>query len=131
MSTELVTVNGLKDLSAVKPRVDLVTAYWSPENIGECKNCQIISLMREFSPSFNDPTKEVELKTVIFAALEDGVLKRYKNASRLLVGAVEEGLSSGEIVPLETWVRLTYTGERRNKSNSYKSRTFKVEPLAI
>lgn len=131
MSTELTTVKGMTDLSQIKPKVDLVTTYWSPETIGECKNCQIINLMQEFSPSYNDPTKQVELKTVIFAALDNGVIKRYKNASRLLVGAVEDGLGSGEIVPLETWVRITYMGERRNKTNSYKSRTFKVEPLDI
>ncbi|CAB4126590.1 hypothetical protein UFOVP81_7 [uncultured Caudovirales phage] len=110
-----------------RPTINLTIEYWSPQTIGEFKNCVVLYVGDVISPSYNDPKVGVELRTLVIAAQENGVMRRYKNSSKLLVSTIEDALNAGEILPNQTWLKITYLGERRNKTNSFKSRMFSVE----
>jgi len=105
--------------------VDLMSDYWSPEMPGESK--KVIFDRIENTPVLDQGTGEVlDLDCAFFFVKESGNIKRIRNGSKRLVGAIQSfGLASG--TPLE----IRYLGKKSNKTNQYKSDNWSIKPLII
>jgi hypothetical protein len=116
-------IDSLED-AQVAP-VDLMSDYWSPEVPGESK--KVIFDRIENTPVLDQGTGEVlDLDCAYFFVKENGAVKRIRNGSKRLVGAIQSfGLASG--APLE----IKYLGKKANKTNSHKSDNWRISPLIV
>lgn len=131
MSTELVNVKELPNLHQLEasPR-ELSSEYWTPETEGEYKVGVVLEIKAEFYES--DSGDQVELPCVIMLAQnEDGSFNTVRNGSKRLVATIENAVDNGALVLGQTPVRITFTGEAKNKTNSYRSARWSVKPLII
>lgn len=131
MSTELVNVKELPNLHQLEasPR-ELSSEYWTPETEGEYKVGVVLEIKSEIYE--NDLGEQVELPCVIMLSQEeDGTFNTIRNGSKRLVATIENAVSSGAMNYAETPVRITFAGEAKNKTNSYKSARWSVKPLII
>jgi hypothetical protein len=115
--------------------VKLNEQNWSPE-IGEVKDFVIVEIGMKSFPSMNpDKQGQSELvKTVSMGALahdKDGnpKIERWSISAKLAVSTIEDAVNRGFLIlgNCKTMARITYTGEVRNKTNSFKSKNFDIE----
>jgi len=117
--------------SEAKPLpIDLSSSYWTPEQINESKRGFYQRI--ETATYVDEKTGEaIELPCIIFVAQnEEGNVTTIRNGSKRLVAAIEEAVNDGRItegMPL----LITYLGEQKNKTNSYKSARWSVKPLIV
>ena len=92
----------LPDLSKAKKHyVPLNIDYWSPEQAGEEKLVYIHSIGGHDVPDLE--TGEIKtLQCVMMIEKQKDTVKRFINASRVLVGNIQDAISRGEIVPKTT-----------------------------
>lgn len=115
---------GALDSAEVAP-IDLMSDYWSPENFGEKKRVLFHSI--ENTPVVDQVSGEVlDLPCAYFLAQENGNVKRIRNGSKRLVGA----LQSFNLAP-NTPLEITYLGKKANKTNPFKSDNWMVKPLQV
>lgn len=110
---------------------------WGPE-IGEYKDFVIVEIGMKSFPSMNpEKSGQSELvKTVSMASLaynKDGSpkIERWSISSKRVVSTIEDAVNRGYLIMgnSKTMARLTYKGEVRNKTNSFKSKDFDVEVI--
>jgi len=123
--------NNLPDLTQAKRHfVPLNIEYWSPEQAGEEKLVYIHSIGKYEMPDLE--TKEIkELVCVMLLEKTDNQVKRFINASRVLVGNIQDAINRGEIVPKTTLtpVSITFLGSFKNSSNAFSSNRWQIIPL--
>lgn len=110
--------------------VDLSSSYWTPEKVGESKRGFYQRI--EQATYINEGTGEtVILPCVILIAQDEaGNVTTIRNGSKRLVASIEEAVNDGRItegMPLQ----ITYLGEEKNKTNSFKSARWSVKPLIV
>lgn len=105
--------------------IDLMSDYWSPEMPGEFK--RVLFDRIETTPVLDQSTGEVlELECAYFFVKDGGAVKRIRNGSKRLVGAIQSfKLAPG--TPLE----IRYMGKKANKTNQFKSDNWTVKPLIV
>jgi len=130
-SASLDTQKSLPDLSKSKKHfVPLNIDYWSPEEAGEEKLVYIHSIGGHDVPDLE--TGEIKtLQCVMMIEKKKDTVKRFINASRVLVGNIQDAISRGEIVPKTTLtpVSITFLGSMKNRSNSFSSNRWQIVPL--
>jgi len=121
----------LPDLSKSKKHfVPLNIDYWSPEQAGEEKLVYIHSIEGHEVPDLE--TGEIKtLQCVMMIEKQKDTVKRFINASRVLVGNIQDAISRGEIVPKTTLtpVSITFLGSIKNRSNAFSSKRWQIVPL--
>ena len=121
----------LPDLSKSKKHfVPLNIDYWSPEATGEEKLVYIHSIGGHEVPDLE--TGEIKtLQCVMMIEKQKDTVKRFINASRVLVGNIQDAISRGEIVPKTTLtpVSITFLGSIKNRSNAFSSKRWQIVPL--
>lgn len=123
LTGNLPNING--ELARALP-VDLMSDYWTPEEIGEQKRVFFSKIgMRKV---LDQETGElIDLESAFFIEQkESGELSQVSNGSKRLVGAI----SSAEI-QAGTPLLITYKGKKRNKSNQYSSDNWSVKPIIV
>ena len=106
--------------------VNLATAYWSPEKVLDKKRLIFLEVKEMLTDDIADATKKKLLRTAVFVENVDGTLVRTSNASKKLVGILDDShLASG------TRLEVTYLGKVKNKSNNYTSDSWAVKLLSI
>lgn len=104
--------------------VDLLSEYWTPEKAGENKKMYFAKIESRSAIGDNEEIKE--LKTAYFIEKKNGVSKSISNASRRLVGALEDAnIKSGMAIS------ITYLGKQKNKTNAFQSDNWSVKPLML
>jgi len=130
-SANLDAQKSLPDLSKSKKHfVPLNIDYWSPEKAGEEKLVYIHSIGGHDVPDLE--TGEIKtLQCVMMIEKQKDTVKRFINASRVLVGNIQDAISRGEIVPKTTLtpVSITFLGSLKNRSNSFSSNRWQIIPL--
>jgi len=130
-SASLDAQKNLPDLSkAEKHFVPLNIDYWSPEKAGEEKLVYIHSIGGHDVPDLE--TGEIKtLQCVMMIEKQKDTVKRFINASRVLVGNIQDAISRGEIVPKTTLtpVSITFLGAFKNRSNAFSSNRWQIIPL--
>lgn len=102
--------------------ISMIPNYWSPEAEGEMINAFYLGLRKECYPSMNEEGADEMVDTAMFATLIEGNKTVLSNASRRLVSAVRE-FKPG------TMIQVIYKGQRKNKTNAFKSAVWDVKPL--
>lgn len=107
-------------------KIDLVSNYWTPENIGESKKVFFIEI-NERMVADQSSGELLPLECASFVEQkENGELIQIQNGSKRLVGALESaGIQKG------TPLLITYLGKKRNKSNQFSSDNWSIKPLII
>lgn len=101
--------------------IDLMSDYWSPEQAGEAK--RVIFDCIETTDVPDQSTGEViELECAFFFIKENGHVKRIRNGSKRLVGALAR-------IPSRTPLLIKYMGKKRNKNNANLSDNWSITPL--
>lgn len=121
-----ISIDDIDDLETAQAApVDLMSDYWSPEMPGEYK--KVIFDRIETTAVADQATGEVlDLDCAYFFVKENGAVKRIRNGSKRLVGAIQSfKLAQG--TPLE----IRYMGKRANKTNQFKSDHWTVKPLIV
>lgn len=130
-SASLDMQKSLPDLSKAKKHfVPLNIDYWSPEKAGEEKLVYIHSIGGHDVPDLE--TGEIKtLQCVMMIEKQKDTVKRFINASRVLVGNIQDAISRGEIVPKTTLtpVSITFLGSIKNRSNAFSSNRWQIVPL--
>jgi len=130
-SANLDVQKSLPDLSKSKKHfVPLNIDYWSPEEAGEEKLVYIHSIGGHEVPDLE--TGEIKtLQCVMMIEKQKDTVKRFINASRVLVGNIQDAISRGEIVPKTTLtpVSITFLGSMKNRSNAFSSNRWQIVPL--
>jgi hypothetical protein len=115
----------LPDLDdAVEYPVDLLSEYWTPIATGERKNLYFAKI--DARTVIDDKNEIKELVTAYFIEKKNGVAKSVSNASKRLVGALQDANVKPGMA-----VSITYLGKQRNKTNSFSSDNWSVKPLMI
>lgn len=104
--------------------VDLSADYWSPEKEGEKRRMIYVGTEDRLVPDHKDPSKQVELATIVFLYPQDGKSSTVVNASKRLVAVFE----NNEIEP-GTPVQVTYMGKKKNRTNGNMSDNWSVVVL--
>lgn len=128
----IVKVNKLPNLHEAKiSSRELSSEYWTPESQQEYKVGVIVSINSE--NYINEETGEtIELPCVIMLAQnEDTTFNTIRNGSKRLVATIEAAIDSGEVELMETPVRITYMGKKKNKTNSFSSDRWSVKPILV
>lgn len=100
---------------------DLMSDYWSPEVIGEKKRVLFDKIETTEVP--DQVTGEVlELECAFFFVKENGQVKRIRNGSKRLVGALLR-------MPPRTALEIKYLGKKKNKNNANSSDNWSITPL--
>ena len=125
------TQKSLPDLGKAKKHfVPLNIDYWSPEKPGEEKLVYIYSIGGHDVPDLE--TGEIKtLLCVMMLEKNTNTVKRFINASRVLVGNIQDAINRGEIVPntILTPVSITFLGAIKNRSNAFSSNRWEIIPL--
>ncbi len=71
------------------------------------------------------------LQCVMLIEKQKDTVKRFINASRVLVGNIQDAISRGEIVPKTTLtpVSITFLGSIKNRTNPFSSNRWQIVPL--
>lgn len=106
--------------TATSTNIDIMTEYLTPTP-GEVFRCYFDKLETTMAPDITtgEPT---ELLHAFFFIEENGQVKRIRNASKRLVGALGN-------VPRGMPLEITYLGKVRNKNNSFMSDNWRIIPL--
>ncbi|GHT09041.1 hypothetical protein FACS189426_06240 [Bacteroidia bacterium] len=116
----------LPDLSKAKAAaIELTGEYWTPEKEGEVKRLFFNEIRQELTIDFASGA-DVELSVAYFVEVKDGDKRVIRQASKRLVGALEM-LKTPSGMPLE----ITYTGKKKNKTNSFMSDSWSIKPLFL
>lgn len=131
MSQELMNVNSLPNLHDLEasPR-ELSSEYWSPEAEGEYK----VGVVLEIKPEIYEDKDgvEIELPCVIMLSQEsDGTFSTIRNGSKRLVATIENSVANGTLIFGQTPLRITFSGKKKNKTNSNLSDRWSVKPLIL
>lgn len=106
---------------------DLMADYWSPEQPGESRRVLFDRIQLEDVVD-QQSGEIIELNCAYFFYQEkpDGPVKRIRNGSKRLVGALENyNMKSG------TALLIKYLGKKRNKNNSNMSDYWSITPLIV
>lgn len=107
--------------------IDLMSDYWSPENVGEQR--RVLFDRIQFMGVVDQSTGElVDLECAFFFYQEvpGGPVKQIRNASKRLVGTIQSfNLQKG------TPLLIKYQGKKRNKNNANLSDNWTVTPLRV
>ena len=132
-TAQLSTQQHFPDLTtAAKHIVPLSIEYWSPTEAGEEKLVYIHSIGDHDVPDLE--TGDIKtLECVMLLENSNGTIKRFINASRVLVGNIRDAVNRGEIIPATTLTPLsiTYLGTRKNRSNAFSSSCWQIIPLVV
>lgn len=101
--------------------IDLMSDYWSPEQVGESKRVLFDRIETTMVPA-QDTGEAIELDCAFFFVKEGGQVKRIRNGSKRLVGALMH-------MPSRTGLIIKYLGKKRNKNNSMMSDNWSITPL--
>ena len=127
---ELVTLKDLPNLHEVEvSQKELSSEYWTPTEENEYKVGVIIGLGVENYT--NEETGETVLLPCItmIAQNEDQSFSTIRNGSKRLVATIEKAVESGDVQFGTVPVKITYLGNKKNKTNSFKSDRWSVKPL--
>jgi len=127
----LSTQQDFPDLSvATKHIVPLSIEYWSPIEVGEEKLVYIHSIGSHDVPDL-ETSKVKTLECVMLLENNNGRMRRFINASRVLVGNIRDAIHRGEIIPATTLTPLaiSYLGTAKNRSNAFSSSRWQIIPL--
>lgn len=116
----------LPDLSKAKPKnIDLSAEYWSPEAPGETR-VMIFSrvVTNDLIPDMNNPGEYIEKDCAYFLGVGKAGYQVIKCAAARLVSICYN------LEPRGIY-QFTYKGKKKNKTNSYDSFDFAVNPVEI
>lgn len=125
-TVDLDSAEQLPDISkAQELPINLMSTYWTPEKEGETKN---LFFSHVDDADLIDPdTGEVKtLRTAFFYEPVNGEVNNIRNASKRLVGAIENNN-----IQRGTPLRITYLGKKKNVNNAFKSDDWSVKPLLL
>lgn len=121
------TSQPLPDLStADEIPLDLMSDYWTPENIGESKRVYFVKL--DTVPAIDQQSgEEIELECAFFLERDEkGLIKQIRNGSKKLVAAmIINNTQKGAAL------KITYMGKKRNRTNANYSDNWSVLPLSV
>lgn len=125
-SIQPVSVDDIDSLDTAEAApVDLMSDYWSPATPGEFK--KVIFDHISSSQALDQSTGEVmDLLCAYFFVKDGGTVKRIRNGSKRLVGA----LQSCNIAP-GTPLEIRYLGKKANSTNQFKSDNWSIKPLVV
>lgn len=105
--------------------IDLMSDYWTPENVGETK--RMIFDRIGFSHVLVPDTGElIELDCAFFYYKDNGIVKQIRNGSKRLVGAIQAyNIQRGAALEIK------YIGKKTNRTNSFKSDNWSIRPLVL
>lgn len=128
--TGLANAKNLPNLHQVEvsPR-ELSSEYWTPEKEGEYKVGIIVDIKEEKYTDEKSGETVVLPCVIMLAQNEDLSFTTIRNGSKRLVATIESAIESGEVIPEQTPVRISYTGKKKNKTNSFISDKWSVKPL--
>lgn len=113
--------------------VPLSIQYWSPETEGEFKRGWVVGVSMQEVQDIE--TSELKLlESLLFVEQADnGQMLRWFNSSKILVANIKSAIERGEVIPNTTLtpVQITYTGQKKNSKNAFKSKRFEILPLII
>lgn len=106
--------------------LDLASNYWTPLNLNEKRRAYFVGIKIMDMQSLEDPEILIELPCAFFYWKENGAMKGFCNASKVLVSILKQN-------HMETGVALeiSWLGKKKNSSNSFKSDMWSVKPLMI
>lgn len=117
--------------------VKLNEENWSPE-IGEIKDFVVLGISLKPFPSMDanrqgqtDLVKTVSLASRGTDKSGNPTIERWSISAKRAVSTIEDAVNRGFVIigNAKTMVRLTYTGDVKNKTNAFKSRNFDVEVI--
>lgn len=141
-SDEQIAAAALDSTTAVAPKladapaspISMAESYWSPENEGESKVGFIKCIETKMMPDMETgEVKELECLVFIEEKPEGKGYESFISAARILVANVKDAIERGEIVPSTflTPVRITYLGQKKNRSNAFKSGRWDIRRLMV
>ncbi len=107
--------------------VDLVSTYWSPEEIGE-KRRMFFTHFAIAEYTDEESGEVINLECVYFVEMINDVKTSISNGSTRLVSAIKSAVKSLGVKPFQA-MEITYKGEKKNATNSYKSDTWSIHIL--
>jgi len=106
---------------------DLMSDYWSPENIGESRRVLFdrIQTVQGVDQSTGEMI-DLECAFFFYQEVPDGPVKQIRNGSKRLVGAIQS-FNLQRLTPL----LIKYQGKKRNKNNPNLSDNWSITPLRV
>lgn len=128
----LVNLNELPNLHEVEasPR-ELSSEYWTPENENDYKVGVIIEVKEETYVNEESGEAIVLPCVIMLSQNTDKTFSTIRNGSKRLVATVQNALENKDVVVGQTPVKITYLGNQKNKTNSFKSDRWSVKPLIL
>lgn len=126
LELESVAVNDIDRLDAAESApIDLMSDYWTPENVGETKR-MIFDRIGFSNVLVPDTGELIELDCAFFYYKDNGVVKQIRNGSKRLVGAIQAyNIQRGAALEIK------YIGKKTNRTNSFKSDNWSIRPLVL
>lgn len=110
--------------SAETAPVDLMSDYWTPENIGDFK--RVIFDRIGVTPVLAEGGEILDLECAFFFVNDKGAFKQLRNGSKRLVGALQAyDIKRGAALEIK------YMGKKQNRINSFKSDNWSIKPLVL
>lgn len=120
----LIRLDEIPDLDDFVPAsADLSSEYWTPEN-GEVRRMVFWAIEKRQAPDHDDPSKSVELESVVFIEPNETSYSTVVNGSKRLVAAF-----ANNDVQQGTPVQVTYMGKKKNRTNQNMSDHWSVIEL--
>lgn len=120
--------NSLSDLQEAEAApIDLMSDYWTPENIGESRRVYFdrIQAMGVVDPVTQD-VHEMDCAFFFYRENPDAPYRQIRNGSKRLVGAIQ-----AYKLPRSTPLEIRYLGKKRNKNNAFLSDNWQITPLRV
>lgn len=105
--------------------VDLMSDYWTPEQVGESKRVYFDKISTRQVK--DQQTEEIlELECAFFLEQTEEGVQTISNGSKRLVGALENFQ-----IERGTPLQITYKGKKRNRTNQYQSDNWSIKILTL
>lgn len=106
---------------------DLMSDYWSPEQVGEQRRV-LFDRIQDMGLVDQTSGEITELPCAFFFYQEtpDAPIKQIRNGSKRLVGAIQMFN-----IPKHTPLLIKYLGKKRNKNNANMSDNWSITPLRV
>jgi len=109
---------------------ELSSEYWTPENEGEFKVGVVLEIVEENYT--NEAGESILLPCAIMLSQnEDLTFSTIRNGSKRLVATIEGAVEKGDVILGQTPVKITYTGNAKNKTNAFKSDRWSVKQIML
>lgn len=106
--------------------LDLTSNYWTPISLNESRRAWFVEIRTLEMQTLEDPEVLIELPCAFFYWKENGAMKGFCNASKVLVSNLKQAH-----VEKGTALEITWVGKKKNSSNAFKSDNWSIKPLML